>query len=180
MSKPYDDKQFSKDFVELTTHITKRLQKADSTTEVEEELSMLEGLATNPNAPAPAKTIYGIAYLMSGKEWYDFERGFEWVKKGAEDADEHNPFCWYILGALYLNGKPELPKDIISAKYWLDKSAKVGYTPANNLMELQWGNNPEGFLDWFEEKMEKRRPNWFVWVLIGVTLIILAILLFKQ
>ena len=141
---------------------------------------MLEGLATNPNCPNPIKTMCGLAYLMEDKEWYDVKKGMGIIKTAAESAEDREPFCWFVLGQLYLNGKKGLPKDTVSAKYWIDKSAKVGYTPAQNMMELQWGNNPEGFLDWFEDKMEKKKPNWFVWVLIGVTLIILAILLFKH
>ena len=141
---------------------------------------MLEKLATHPNSPTPLTTLWGLAYMMEDKEWYDVEKGMTLIKGAAERAEDRESLCWFVLGQLYLYGKKGLPKDTVSAKYWIDKSAKVGYTPAQNMMELQWGNNPEGFLDWFEEKMEKRRPNWVVWVLMGVTLIILAVLLFKH
>ena len=180
MSKPYTDEQFSEDFTELTNQIAKRLREADSIEDVRTDLSMLEGLATHPNAPASAKTVYGVAYLLEDKEWYDFDKGFEWVKKGADDAGDNEPFCWFILGSIYLNGKPELPIDLISAKYWIGKAANVGYKPAICIQELQWGDNPDGFLDWFEEKMEGRKPNRIVLgLLIGVILIILVILLCK-
>ena len=180
MSKPYSDKQFTKDITKLMRIIFRRLSSATSISEVKEEFGMLEGLATNPNCPNPIKTMCGLAYLMEDKEWYDVKKGMGIIKMAAENAEDREPFCWFVLGQLYLNGKKGLPKDTVSAKYWIDKSAKVGYTPAQNMMELQWGNNPEGFLDWFEDKMEKKKPNWFVWVLIGVTLIILAVLLFKH
>ena len=180
MSKPYDDKQFSKDVTKLMRIIFRRLSSATSIDEVKEEFGMLEGLATNPNCPNPIKTMCGLAYLMEDKEWYDVKKGMGIIKTAAESAEDREPLCWFVLGQLYLYGKKGLPKDTVSAKYWIDKSAKVGYTPAQNMMELQWGNNPEGFLDWFEDKMERKRPNWIVWVVIGVTLIILAILLFKH
>ncbi len=70
-----------------------------------------------------AKTILGLAYLLEGKPWYDFKRGFEAIKEAAESEE---PFCWFILGSLYLNGKPELPKDPISAKDRRDKAADAG------------------------------------------------------
>ena len=180
MSETSSNKQFTKDITKLMRIIYKRLSSAQSFEEVKGEFKMLEGLATNPNCPNPIKTMCGLAYLMEDKEWYDVKKGMGIIKTAAESAEDREPFCWFVLGQLYLNGKKGLPKDTVSAKYWIDKSAKVGYTPAQNMMELQWGNNPEGFLDWFEDKMEKKKPNWFVWVLIGVTLIILAILLFKH
>ena len=180
MPKTYTDRQFTKDITKLMRIIYGRLSSATSFDEVKEEFKMLEGLATQPNSPNSMKTLWGIAYLMEDKEWYDVKKGMSIIKMAAESAEDREPFCWFVLGQLYLNGKKGLPKDTVSAKYWIDKSASVGYAPAQNMMEVRWGNNPEGFLDWFEEKMEKRRPNWIVWVLIGVTLIILAILLFKH
>lgn len=180
MPKTYTDKQFTKDITKLMRIIYGRLSSATSFDEVKEEFGMLEGLATNPNCPNPIKTMCGLAYLMEDKEWYDVKKGMGIIKTAAESAEDREPFCWFVLGQLYLYGKKGLPKDTVSAKYWIDKSAKVGYTPAQNMMELQWGNNPEGFLDWFEDKMERKRPNWVVWVIGGVTLIILAILLFKH
>ena len=180
MSKPYSDKQFTKDITKLLRIIYGRLSSATSFDEVKEEFGMLEGLATQPNSPNSMKTLWGIAYLMEDKEWYDLEKGMSLIKEAAEKSDEREPFCWFVLGELYLNGKKGLQKDPVSAKYWIDKSASVGYAPAQNLMEVRWGDNPIGFLDWFEDKMERKRPNWIVWVLIGVTLIILAILLFKH
>ena len=155
MSQPYTDKQFSKDFTELTTLITQKLQAANSVEEVQQDLSMLESLATNKNAPAPAKTIYGLAYLMEDKPWYDFKKGFEWIKKGADDAQDNEPFCWFILGSLYLNGKPDLPKDIVSAKFWIKKAVDAGYKDAVLVYEMNWGDNPPGFKEWMEDKMEK-------------------------
>lgn len=180
MSQSDSDKQFTKDITKLMRIIFRRLSSATSIDEVKEEFRMLKGLATHPNCPNPIKTMCGLAYLMEDKEWYDVKKGMGIIKTAAESAEDRESLCWFVLGQLYLYGKKGLPKDTVSAKYWIDKSAKVGYTPAQNMMELQWGNNPEGFLDWFEEKMEKRRPNWVVWVLMGVTLIILAVLLFKH
>lgn len=179
MSRPYDDRQFTKDISKLMRIIYKRLSSAHSFEEVKGEFEMLEGLATNPNSPCPLKTMWGLAYLMEDKGWYDPKKGLNIIKTAAENADDREPFCWYVLGELYLNGKKGIEKDPISAKYWLEKSAKVGYTPAVNRTELQWGDNPEGFLDWFEGTMKRRRTNWVVWGLFGIALIILFILLFK-
>ena len=178
MSKPYSDKQFTKDITKLMRIIYGRLSSATSFDEVKEEFKMLEGLATQPNSPNSMKTLWGIAYLMEDKEWYDLEKGMSLIKDAAEKSDEREPFCWFVLGELYLNGKKGLQKDPVSAKYWIDKSAIVGYTPAQNVMEVRWGDNPVGFLDWFEDKMEGKKPyRMGLGLLIGVTLIILVILL---
>lgn len=178
MSKPYSDKQFTKDITKLMRIIYGRLSSATSFDEVKKEFGMLEGLATNPNCPNPIKTMYGLAYLMEDKEWYDVKKGMNIVTDAAQSAEDREPFCWFVLGQLYLNGKKGLEQDPVSAKYWIDKSASVGYAPAQNMMELQWGDNPVGFLDWFEDKMEGKKPyRMGLGLLIGVTLIILVILL---
>jgi len=179
MDKTYTDIQFTKDFKELTAIITKRLQSADTTDEVQNELSMLEGLATNKNAPAAAKTIYGLAYLMDDKPWYDFKKGFDAVKEGANEAQKYESFCWFILGSLYLSGKPDLPKDIISAKYWIKKAVDAGYKDAVLVYELNWGDNPPGFKDWIVDKMEKdfdRKQKLKRWLLIVPVLIIVGLI----
>ena len=124
----------------------------------------MEMMATEDNADPAAKTIYGLAYLMEDKPWYDFKRGFEAIKDAAE-SDE--PFCWFILGSLYLNGKPELPKDPVSAKYWIDKAVEAGYKDAQVIQELKWGDNPEGFVGWLAERLEKE-SKWRRWIGIGL------------
>lgn len=156
MSSTYSDKQFTKDFSELTSIITQRLMSANSVEEVKDELSMLEKMANNPNSPATAKTVFGLAYLMDDKPWYDLEKGFTAVKNAAEVAKDNEPFCWFMLGSIYLNGKKDIPKDIISAKYWIEKSADAGYKDAVVIKEIEWGDNPAGFKEWFVEKMDKR------------------------
>ena len=180
MDKTFTDKQFTKDFKELAAIITKRLQSADSTEEVQNELSMLEGLATNKNAPAAAKTIYGLAYLMEDKPRYDFKKGFDAVKEGADAAQENESFCWFILGSLYLNGKPDLPKDIISAKYWIKKAVDAGNKEAEFIYELNWGDNPSGFKEYMMDKIEKdydRTQKLKRWLPIILTLIVVGLII---
>lgn len=180
MPSIYTDKQFSKDFTELTTLITQKLQAANSVEEVQQDLSMLESLATNKNAPAPAKTIYGLAYLMEDKPWYDFRKGFDAVKEGANEAQENESFCWFILGSLYLNGKPDLPKDIISAKYWIKKAVDAGNKEAEFIYELNWGDNPSGFKEYMMDKIEKdydRTQKLKRWLPIVLTLIVVGLVI---
>lgn len=184
MDKAYDDKQFTKDFLELTARILKKLYAAETTEEVQEELNMLEQIASNKNAPASAKTDYGLAYLIEGKPWYDFQRGFEAVKEGADTAQDNEAFCWFVLGSLYLNGKPELQKDLISAKHWICKAADAGYKEAEILKDLYWGDHPVGFRDYLLEQIEKdydRKQKLKKWlpgiiILIAVGLIIYLLL----
>lgn len=178
MSMTRDDLQVLKDYTELNISIIKQLGLAQSSEEAREFLDMLEGLATHENAPLAAKTMYGLAYLMEDKPWYDFENGFKAVKEAAEGDD---PFCWFILGSLYLNGKPDLPKDPISAKYWLGKAAKAGYKDAISIYDLEWGNNPDGFKDYVKSgEMERdfRRGVIFKMILIGIGMIAAIVLIF--
>ena len=145
----------------------KQLTLAQTVEEAQEYLNMMEGLATHENAPLVAKLMYGLAYLMEDKPWYDFGRGFDSVK---EAADGNDPFCWFVLGSLYLNGKPNLQRDLISAKYWLGKAANAGLKEAISIYDLEWGDNPEGFKDYVKSgEMEKdiRRKFYFKMILVG-------------
>ena len=163
-------------YMETANLFLSRLSKAETIEEIQKALDGMEKMATEDNADPAAKTIYGLAYLMENKPWYDFKRGFEAIKDAAESDV---PFCWFILGSLYLNGKPELPKDPISAKYWIDKAADAGYNDAVVIQELQWGDNPEGFVGWLAERLEKEN-KWRRWIgigLIGLVVIAAIILL---
>ena len=170
MSLHYDDKQFTKDFMELNKSLIQKLTLAQTIEEAQGTLDMIEGLATQENSPATAKTMFGLAYLMEDKPWHDFKRGFEAVKDAAEGNE---PFCWFILGSLYLNGKPELPKDPVSAKYWIDKAADADYKDAQIIQELKWGDNPEGFVGWLAERLEKE-TKWRRGI--GIGLIVLVVI----
>ncbi len=144
--------------------------------ETEKALKALNDMEKEAKETPAAKTILGLAYLLEGKPWYDFERGFQAIKEAAE-SDE--PFCWFILGSLYLNGKPELPKDPISAKYWISKAADSGYKDAVVIRDIKWDDNPEGFVGWLAERLEKEN-KWRRWIGIGliVLVVIAAIALF--
>ena len=172
MSATYDDKQFTKDFTELSKSLIQRLMSAQTTEEAQGALDMVEGLASQENSPATAKTLYGLAYLIEDKPWYDFQKGFAVVKEAAESD---NPFSWFILGSLYLNGKPELPKDPVLAKYWIEKAADAGHKDAVLVRELQWGDNPEGFVGWLADRLEKESKSrrWIgIWVIALIFLLI--------
>ena len=174
----YTDKQFTRTVKELMRIIFKKLSSSQPFDEVKEEFVMLGKLATHPNSPTPLTTLWGLAYMIEDKEWYDVAKGMTLIKDAAERTEDREPFCWYVLGCLYMNGQKGLDKDIVSAKYWIDKSAKVDYTPAKNMIYLRWGDNPEGFLDWFEDEMESGRPKRRIFgVLIGIALIIIVIIL---
>lgn len=176
MSTTYDDKQFTKDFAELNKSLIQKLMVAQTKDEAQGALDMVEGLASQENSPATAKTLYGLAYLIEDKPWYDFQKGFSAVKEAAESD---YPFSWFMLGSLYLNGKPELPKDPVSAKFWIDKAADAGYKDAQVIQELKWGDNPEGFVGWLAERLEKEN-KWRRWIgigLIGLVVIVAIVIL---
>ena len=172
MSAIYNDTQFTKDFIELNKSLIQRLMSAQTTEDAEGALDMMESLASQKNSPAEAKTMYGLAYLIEDKPWYDFQKGFTAVKEAAESD---KPFCWFILGSLYLDGKPDLPQDPVQAKYWITKAADAGYKDAAIIQELQWGDNPDGFVDWLGNRFEKER-KWMRWIGIGgIVLVVIAV-----
>ncbi|MBR5255725.1 MAG: hypothetical protein IKV62_02995 [Bacteroidales bacterium] len=176
MSIIHDDFQILKDYTELNQSIIDQLKLAQTTEEAQEFLDMMEGLAAPDNAPKVAKTMYGIAYLMEDKPWYDFERGFEAVTEAANGDD---PFCWFILGSLYLNGKPELSKDPISAKYWIGRAAKAGLKEAISIYDLEWGDNPQGFKDYVKSGEMEKDIWWrfyFRLIFIGLGMVVAIIL----
>ena len=129
----------------------------------EKALKALDDMEKEAKEIPAAKTILGLGYLLEGKPWYDFKRGFQAITEAAE-SDE--PFCWFILGSLYLNGKPELPKDPISAKYWIEKAADSGYKDAVVIRDIKWGDGKEGKL----EKDNRRRID-VKWVLLGLAMV---------
>ena len=170
----YDDKQFTKDFTELNKSLIQKLMVAQTTEEAQNVLDMLDGLSSQGNSPATAKTMFGLAYLIEDKPWYDFQKGFTAVKEAAESEE---PFCWFTLGSLYLNGKPGLQKDPIQAKYWIEKAADAGYKDAVLIRELQWGDNPEGFVGWLADRLEKEK-KWRRWIGIGVIVLVVIVAIY--
>ena len=150
-------------YIDSASLLLSKLMQAESSEEIQLVLDRLEEMATEDNAIPAAKTLFGLAYLMEDKPWYDFKRGFEALKEAAE-SDE--PFCWFILGSIYLNGKPELPKDSISAKFWIEKAAAVGYKDAIVVQEAQWGENPNSFPG-LSNRQEKDN-NWRLWIQVGL------------
>ncbi len=136
--------------------------------ETEKALKALNDMEKEAKDTPAAKTILGLGYLLEGKPWYDFKRGFQAIKEAAE-SDE--PFCWFILGSLYLNGKPELPKDPISAKYWIEKAADSGYKDAMVIRDIKWGDGKEGGME-----KDNRRQLDVKWVFLGLALVGVIIL----
>ncbi len=111
---------------------------------------------------------------------YGFKRDIDAVKEGANEAQENESFCWFILGSLYLNGKPDLPKDIISAKYWIKKAVDAGNKEAGFIYELNWGDNPSGFKEYMMDKIEKdydRTQKLKRWLPIVLTLIVVGLII---
>ena len=150
-----------------------RLALAEKTEEIQKALDGME--ETAQEIPA-AKTILGLAYLLEGKPWYDFKRGFQAISEAAEGEE---PFCWFILGSLYLNGRSDIKKDPILAKYWIKKAADKGYQDAAKIYDLEWGDNPEGFKEYVksgEGLRDLRRIKYFKWALIGLAMVGVIIL----
>ena len=154
-----------------------RLALAEKTGEIQKALDGME--ETAKEIPA-AKTILGLAYLLEGKPWYDFKRGFQAISEAAEGEE---PFCWFILGSLYLNGRADIKKDPILAKYWIKKAADEGYQAAAKIYDLEWGDNPDGFKEYIksgEGLRDLRRIKFFKWALIGIASIGVIILVLLE
>ena len=163
-------------YMETANLFLSRLSKAETTEEIQKALDGMAKMATEDNADPAAKTILGLAYLMDDKPWYNFNRGFEAIKDAAEGNE---PFCWFILGSLYLNGRADIKKDPILAKYWIKKAADKGYQDAAKIYDLEWGDNPEGFKEYVksgEGLRDLRRIKYIKWALIGLASIGVIIL----
>ncbi len=163
-------------YMDAASRFLLRLAMASTTEEIQKALDGME--ETAQEIPA-AKTILGLSYLLEGKPWYNFEKGFQAIEEAAE-SDE--PFCWFILGSLYLNGRKNLEKSPILAKYWIQKAADEGYQDAIKIYNLEWGDNPEGFKEYVksgEGLKDLRRIKHIKWALIGLALVgvILLVLL---
>ena len=142
-----------------------RLAMAGTT---EKALKALDDMEKEAKEIPAAKTILGLAYLLEGKPWYDFKRGFQAISEAAEGEE---PFCWFILGSLYLNGREDINKDPILAKYWIKKAADEGYQDAAKIYDLEWGDNPEGFKEYVksgEGLRDLRRIKIVKMVLVGL------------
>ena len=177
MSVTHDRFQILEEYSELNKSIIKQLNLAQTIEDAQEYLDMLKGLATHENAPLVAKTMYGMAYLMEDKPWYDLRCGLDAIMEAAEGND---PFCWFILGSLYLNGKPGMKKDLISAKYWLGKAAEAGYREAVSIYDFEWGDHHEGYKEYVKSgRMEKdiKRRLYLKMTIIGLGMIIAIFLI---
>ena len=142
----------------------------------EKALKALDDMEKEAKEIPAAKTILGLGYLLEGKPWYDFKRGFQAISEAAEGEE---PFCWFILGSLYLNGRADIKKDPILAKYWIKKAADEGYQDAAKIYDLEWGDNPEGFKEYVksgEGLRDLRRIRNIKWALIGLASIGVIIL----
>ena len=160
-------------YMKTATLFLSRLAMAETTEEIQKALDGME--ETAKEIPA-AKTILGLAYLLEGKPWYDFKRGFYAISEAAEGEE---PFCWFILGSLFLNGRADIKKDPILAKYWIKKAADEGYQDAAKIYDLEWGDNPDGFKEYVkngEGLKDLRRIKIAKMVLIGLALIGVIIL----
>ena len=93
--------------------------------EIEDTLHVLWSLADRGDLVA--FTIYGLAYLIEGKEWYDAKEG-EAVLRNAAEAG--SPFAQYFYGKILMEGREDFPADPVSGRYWLKQSAAVGFRPA--------------------------------------------------
>ena len=151
-----------------------RLAMAGTTEEIQKALDGME--ETAQEIPA-AKTILGLAYLLEGKPWYDFKRGFQAISEAAE-GDE--PFCWFILGSLYLNGRADIKKDPILAKYWMKRAAEKGYQDAVVILKKQWGerDSSEGFVGVLADRIEGDR-KWRRAIGIGLIVLIGVVFIYS-
>lgn len=135
MKKKDSVDDFEATYAELVDHISGRIMGAESFSEVEEPLSMLKNLADK--GLYHALGMYGLAYLMEEKEWYDSEKGMAVLTKAAEAGE---PFSQHMLGSILYSGRKGILRDPIMAKYWIELSASHGYPPAVEDMVNLWGD----------------------------------------
>ena len=154
-------------YMDTASLFLSRLVMAGTTEDIQ---SALEGMEETAQEIPAAKTILGLAYLMEDKPWYDFKRGFQAISEAAEGEE---PFCWFILGSLYLNGRADIKKDPILAKYWIKKAADEGYQDAVVILEKKWGtkDNSKVFVGVFADRL-KSDSKWWRWIGIGLIVLV--------
>lgn len=149
--RPYmsqaEAKEFTKLYNDLNKKIASVLLSATTLAEAEDGLRMLERLA-GYDLPE-AKTMYGLGLLMGDKPWYDWKKGLEWLRKGAEEAaarTEHmaadSMYQYDIIlldgDIILLDGQFGVPRDPVEGKYWIDKAADARSKLAIKEQNKRW------------------------------------------
>ena len=122
----------------LLRSIVSKLEKAKHPWEVDDDLMALWELADQGDVDSLA--LYGIAFLMQNKEWYDLDEGLIALSQAAEAGSAVGQF---YLGRLLLEGREGLASDPILARYWIKQAKEQGYLPAILLWEEKWGCFPD-------------------------------------
>lgn len=134
MKRKYEEKDFRKDYRKLMGMITERLQRAQESWEVDEELWMLWQLGDKGDLNS--LVMYGLAVLMEDKGWYDLREGQIVLETCAEEG---NAMGQFYLGMLLFDGREGLPADKVTAMYWIRKAAEQEYPDAVQFIK-----------DWYE------------------------------
>lgn len=122
-------RQFFRDYENLTTMIYKAASVAVSLSEIEEQIKMLESLAAQNVLDSSAQL--GCIYMMEGKSWFDAEKAKQYLE---HDAQAGNAAAQFNLGLLYFQGKLDRGSDPVSGLYWIRKSAEQGFPYAKDFL----------------------------------------------
>ena len=123
------EQQFSRDYEKLTTMIYEAVCEADSLSEVEEQIKMLESLADHNVLDSSA--LLGCIYMMEEKAWFDAEKAKLYLEPGAQAG---NAGAQFNLGLLYYQGKLDRGADPVSGLYWIKMAAEQGFPYAKDFL----------------------------------------------
>lgn len=112
-------------YARFMNRVTRILEMSDTSDQIDEATSILWSLAEDGDMHALG--MYGLAYLMDGKEWYDSKKGLAALRRAAESGE---PFSQHQLGVVFYYGKKDIEVDMILAKYWISQSAESDFEPA--------------------------------------------------
>jgi len=120
----------------LSRKIVKRIQRAQSLSEISNELEIAEGLISRGDILICC--FLGLTFFDQEKEWYDVEKAVHYFTIAA-DAGESNA-QWH-LGMIYYLGMSERGEDAVLGGYWMRKSAEQGNEYALKFLRMK----EEGF-----------------------------------
>ncbi len=126
-------RKLAKERLLTLARITRKLQRAKESWEVEDDLQTLWEMGDHGDLDA--FTLYGLALIMEDKGWYDLEEG-KLVLENVAESGSAMAQCY--LGRFYLEGRPDHPVDPIFGRYWIQQAAAQGYRQALDYLDERW------------------------------------------
>ncbi len=91
-----------------------------------------------------AELGYAVAQFELGKAFQSVGQSAEAIKWFEAAGNQGNFDAMHALGRLYASGAADVPRNLLKAKEWLEKSAATGNAEGNTLVGILFENYPMG------------------------------------